>query len=117
MKPLPLQEIYFQFVYLLEVLEAKVDFPKVDDIEHGLLNFIAVHAMQRKQLLVGDVIFLNNSASPATLNRRLSKLARAGLIRYGSDPDGRKKYLELTPKSQDYFAQLGQCITSASNQT
>jgi hypothetical protein len=42
------------------------------------------------------------------------KLARAGFIRYGSDPDGRKKYLELTPKSQDYFAKLGQSITSAS---
>jgi DNA-binding PadR family transcriptional regulator len=116
-KASPLQEIYFQFVHLLGVLEAKVDFPKVDGIERSLLNFIAAHAMQGKQLLVGDVIFLNKSASPATLNRRLSKLARAGLIRYGSDPDGRKKYLELTPKSQDYFAQLGECITSASNQT
>jgi hypothetical protein len=52
---------------------------------------IALHAMQGKSLLVGDVIFLNWSASPATLNRRLSKLARAGFIRYGSDPDGRKK--------------------------
>lgn len=117
MKPSPLQEIYFQFVHLLEVLEAKVDFPKVDNIERSLLNFIAVHAMQGKLLLVGDIMFLNKSASPATLNRRLSKLVRAGFIRYGSDPDGRKKYLELTPKSQDYFAQLGQCITSASKQT
>ena len=117
MKASPLQEIYFQFVHLLEVLEAKVDFPKVDGIERSLLNFIAMHAMQGKQLLVGDVIFLNKSASPATLNRRLSKLAQAGLIRYGSDTDGRKKYLELTPKSQDYFAKLGQCITSASQQT
>jgi DNA-binding MarR family transcriptional regulator len=76
-----------------------------------------MHAMQGKSLLVGDAIFLNRSASPATLNRRLSKLAKAGFIRYGSDPDGRKKYLELTPKSHDYFAKLGQCITSASKST
>jgi DNA-binding HxlR family transcriptional regulator len=116
-KASPLQEIYFQYVHLLAQLEGKVDFPIVDGIERSLLNFIAMHAMQGKQLLVGDVIFLNKSASPATLNRRLSKLAQAGLIRYGSDTDGRKKYLELTPKSQDYFAQLGQCIASASNQT
>jgi DNA-binding MarR family transcriptional regulator len=67
--------------------------------------------------LVGDVIFLNRSASPATLNRRLFKLARASFIRYGSDAEDRKKYLELTAKSQDYFAKLGQCITSVSQKT
>jgi hypothetical protein len=117
MKPSPFQEAYFRFVKLLEALEGEPDFPALDDVERSLLNFIAMHAMQGKSLLVGDVIFLNRSASPATLNRRLSKLARAGFIRYGSDADGRKKYLELTPKSHDYFAKLGQCITSASHQT
>ena len=116
MKPSPFQEAYFRFVRLLETLEGESDFPVLDEVERSLLNFIAIHAMQGKSLLVGDVIFLNQSASPATLNRRLSKLARAGFIRYGSDPDGRKKYLELTPKSQDYFAKLGQCITSATQQ-
>jgi hypothetical protein len=117
MKASPLQEVYFRFVRLLESLEGELDFPALDEVEGSLLNFIALHAMQGKSLLVGDVIFLNKSASPATLNRRLSKLARAGFIRYGSDPDGRKKYLELTPKSQDYFAKLGQCIASASKQS
>lgn len=58
-----------------------------------------------------------NTSQICFLMRNLSpKIARGGFIRYGSDPDGRKKYLELTPKSQDYFTQLGQCITSASNQ-
>jgi hypothetical protein len=111
MKPSPLHEPYFRFVRLFEALKGEPGFPALDDIERTLLNFIAMHATP---LLVGDVIFFNRSASPATLNRRLSKLARAGFIRYGSDPDGRKKYLELTPKSQDYFAKLGQCITNAS---
>jgi hypothetical protein len=116
MKPSPYQEAYFRFVRLLEALEGESDFPALDDIERNLLNFIAMHAMQGKSLLVGDVIFLNRSASPATLNRRLSKLARAGFIRYGIDPDRRKKYLELTPKSQNYFAKMGQCVTGASPQ-
>jgi hypothetical protein len=58
-----------------------------------------------------------NTSQISFLMRNLSpKLARAGLIRLGSDPDGRKKYLELTPKFQDYFAKMGQCIASASNQ-
>ena len=116
MKLSPFQEAYFRFVRLLEALECEPDFPVLDEVERSLLNFIALNAIQGKPLLVGDVIFLNRSASPATLNRRLSKLARADFIRYGSDPDGRKKYLELTPKSQAYFAKLGQCITNASMQ-
>jgi len=47
----------------------------------------------------------------------IEKFAWAGFMRYGSDADGRKKYLELTPKSHDYFAKLGECITNASQQT
>ena len=117
MKPSPLQEAHFRHVRLLLALERESDFPVLDDIERRLLNTVGMHAIQGKPLLVGDIILLNKSASAATLHRRLSKLARAGFIRYGSDPDGRKKYLELTPKSHDYFAKLGQCITSASQQT
>ena len=117
MKASPFQEVYFRFVRLLQALESDSSFPMLDDIERSLLNLIALNANKDKALLVGDIIYLNKSASPATLHRRLSKLARADFIRYGSDPDGRKKYLELTPKSQDYFAKLGQCITSASQQT
>ena len=117
MKSSPLQEAYFRYVRLLLALERESNFPVLDDIERRLLNMVGMHAMQGNPLLVGDTILLNKSASAATLYRRLSKLSRAGFIRYGSDPDGRKKYLELTPKSYDYFAKLGQCITSASLQT
>ena len=117
LKPSLMQEVYFRFVGLLGALEGGSNFPVLDEVERSLLNFIATHAIQGKSLLVGDAIFLNRSASPATLNRRLSKLALAGLIRYGSDPDGRKKYLELTSKSHDYFAKMGQCITGALEQT
>jgi hypothetical protein len=62
---------------------------------------------------MGEMIVLSRLVLPAILNRRLSKLAE-GFIGYGSVPDGRKKYLELTPKSQDYFAKLCRCITNAS---
>jgi DNA-binding MarR family transcriptional regulator len=53
--------------------------------------------------------------SPATLQRRLVKLVQMDFIRYRSDVDGRKKYLELTPKAIDYIAKLGQCITAAAS--
>jgi DNA-binding MarR family transcriptional regulator len=64
---------------------------------------------------VGDVIYLRQVGSPATLHRRLSKLAQADFIRFSSDVDGRKKYLELTPKSIDYFTKLGECIKVAAS--
>jgi len=76
---------------------------------------IALHVVEGKSLLVSDVIYLKQIGSPATLQRRLSKLAEMDFIRYGSDPDGRKKYLELTPKAIDYIAKLGQCITAAAS--
>ena len=117
MKASPLQATYFRFVRLLETLEGELDFPALDDVERSLLNFIAMHAMEGKSLLVGDVIFLNRSASPATLNRRLSKLARAGFIRYGSDPDGRKKIPRAHTQIPRLFCEVRpvhhQCIESA----
>ena len=113
MKTSPLQEAYFRFVRLLQTLESSPAFPGLDDVERSLLNYIALHSIEGKSLLVSDVIFLNKAASPATLQRRLAKLVESDLIRHGSDIDGRKKYLELTPRAQDYFAKLGECIQKA----
>ncbi|MDP3621909.1 MAG: hypothetical protein Q8R65_08330 [Polynucleobacter sp.] len=113
MKTSPLQEAYFRFVRLLTTLESSSAFPELDDIERSLLNTIALRSLEGKPILVGDIIFLNKAGSPATLHRRLSKLLKADLIRHGSDIDGRKKYLELTPRAQDYFAKLGECIQKA----
>jgi hypothetical protein len=102
-------------VHLLETLEGEPDFPVLDKVERSLLNFIAMHAMQGKPLLVRDITFLNRSVSPATLHRRLCSLVRDEFMCFGSNPVGRKKYLELTPKSNDYFAKLGKCISSHPN--
>lgn len=113
MKPSPFHEAYLRFVRLLETLEDSNVLPALDDVERSLLNSIAMHSAAGKPLLVGDLIYLNKAGSPATLNRRLSKLVKSGLIRHGSDIDGRKKYLELTPKAYDYFSKVGACIQKA----
>jgi hypothetical protein len=109
----PLQKIYLRFVELLSALKGSSSFPELDDIERSLLNQIAVYFFAGKPLLVSDLIFTNKTASSATLHRRLSKLLKEDLIRHGSDIDGRKKYLELTPKSRDYFSKLGECVRDA----
>ena len=109
----PLQKIYLRLVELLNALKESSGFPKLDDIERSLLNQIASHFFAGKPLFVRDLIYTNKTASSATLHRRLSKLLKEDLIRHGSDIDGRKKYLELTPKSRDYFSKVGECVRDA----
>ena len=66
--------------------------PPLDEVEQSLLNTIASQVAEGKpSLLVGDIIYSKQIGSPATLQRRLSKLAEMEFIRYGSDLDGRKK--------------------------
>jgi DNA-binding Lrp family transcriptional regulator len=105
--------MYLKFTQLLEGLEASLPFPRLDQVEKKLLEFIFAHEKQGKPLLVGDVIYVNAIASQATLHRRIVHLEKEGLIRYGADIDGRKKCIELTPKARDYWAKLGQCVLKA----
>ena len=114
MKNLPKQfETYLCFVRLTAQLENKSKIPELDETEQKLLNVIALHLSEGRSLLVSDVIYLRQIGSVATLHRRLSKLVDADFIRFSNDVDGRKKYLELTPKSIDYIAKLGECVAVA----
>ena len=109
-------ETYLDFVRNTAKLKEASKLPPLNEVEQNLLNTIASHVAEGKpSLLVGDIIYSKQIGSPATLQRRLSKLAEMDFIRYGSDPDGRKKYLELTPKAIDYISKLGQCITAAAS--
>ena len=114
MKSSTLQDAYFRFTQLLVTLENSPSFPKLDDVEGKLLHTIAIATRSGKLLLVGDLIFANKLGSPATLHRRLGKLIETELIQYAEDADARKKFLELTPKSQKYFNKLGECLMKAS---
>ena len=119
MAKLPAQcETYLEFVRHTAKLKEASKLAPLDEVEQNLLNTIASHVVEGKpSLLVGDIIYSKQIGSPATLQRRLYKLAEADFIRYGSDSDGRKKYLELTPKAIDYIATLGECIRAAASKT
>jgi hypothetical protein len=109
-------ETYLDFVRNTAMLRGASKLPPLDEVEQSLLNTIASHVAEgNPPLLVGDIIYTKQIGSPATLQRRLAKLAEMDFIRYGSDPDGRKKYLELTPKAIDYIAKLGECIMAAAS--
>jgi len=101
---------YLRFARISQLLEGEIGFVQLESVEGKLLDFLAVREMEGKLSLVSDAIFLRNIGSQATLHRRLMQLCANGYLRYGSDIDGRKKYLELTPKSRDYYSELGKCI-------
>lgn len=104
---------YLRFTRLLEALEGASKLVRLDDTEKKLLDLVAINYYYGKPLLVSQAIYLSKLGSPATLHRRLSNLQKEDYIRYADDIDGRKKYLELTPKSKDYFAGLGRCVIKA----
>jgi len=101
---------YLRFTRTSRLLESEIDFVQLESIEGKLLDFLAIREMEGKPSLVSDAIFLRKIGSQATLHRRLMQLCANGYLRYGSDIDGRKKYLELTPKAKDYYSELGKCI-------
>ena len=116
-KPANLQDAYFRFTKLCEAVEKAPGFPGLDDLERKLLHSIAEASRSAKPVLVGDLIFSNPIGSPATLSRRISSLHNKKLIQYGEDSDGRKKHIELTPKSEKYFERLGEILVSACNKS
>jgi hypothetical protein len=117
-KNLPKQfETYLRFVRLTGQLKDQSKIPGLDAIEQELLNVIALHLIEGRSLLVSDVIYLKQIGSAATLQRRLFKLIKGDFIRIANDVDGRKKYLELSPKSIAYIAKMGECVAAATSKT
>ncbi len=113
MKAELLSEAYLKFVGLMDALENNPQFPKLDHVELKLLQQVALQNNADKTPLVGDLIFSSDIGSPATLHRRIAKLIEQDLLRYKPDIDGRKRLLELTPKSRDYCSKLGKCVVTA----
>ncbi len=111
-----LKDAYLRFASLLESVEKAPGFPSLDPVEKKILESIAIAAKSGGKLLIGDIIFGNPLGSPATLGRRISGLANKNLIKCIASPeDARKKYLQLTPKSDKYFEKLGELLIKVSD--
>ena len=117
MKQSLLGDVHFRFLRLLTILETSPTFPHLDSVERRLLEFIAMHESNGRGPLVSETIYSSDIGSPATLHRRIAVLIKHELLRHGDDIDGRKKYLELTPKAKNYFAELGKCILKSAKVT
>ena len=62
---------------------------------------------------MGDVLTLSQLGSQATLHKRLHSLVDDGYLQLKSTEDGRVKRIELTKKSNKYFADLSEALEKA----
>jgi len=108
-----LQSVYFRFLNLVRSVDQLSVFPKLDATETELLNHISIEWRHGRRLLVSDAIALKSIGSPATLHSRLKLLRDKDMITYTIEADGRKKFIEPTEQTLDYFAELSNCMLKA----
>ena len=107
---------YLKFLNLVEATRGLSAFPALDALEDRLLGLLAAVWYESRKLTVTEAMTISADISPTTVHRRLKTLLSKGLITLTSDPvDHRIKYIEPTEKANQYFAQLGQCLSQAAN--
>lgn len=105
---------YLKFLHLVQAVRGMSDFPVLDAIEDRLLNLFAAAWHQGQKLTVLEAMAISPDISPTTVHRRLKSLRKKELITLVYDAvDNRIKYIEPTERANQYFAQLGQCLSQA----
>ena len=110
-----MKNIYLSFLALVEALQGETGALSSIDLEaKKLLEIIAVKHSEGDPLKVMDAMRLDDIASPATIHRKLTQLAQAGLIDMAHQgTNRRKKFLIPTPAAQKYFDRVGEAMTKA----
>lgn len=108
---------YFRFNLLMDALHHSPSFPLLNDIEKKILDMIAEASLSGKPLLISHIVFGNPIGSPATLSKKITSLVKKNLVVYSTTDDARKKYLDLTPMSKQYYTKLNDIVILASNKS
>lgn len=105
---------YFKFLNLVEAVRQLPSFPALDAAEERLLNTFATRWHAGVHISVVEAMNLLPEISPSTAHRRLKTLRQKGLIALSPDKtDSRIKYVVATPKTEEYFGTLQDCLTRA----
>ena len=107
--------VYFRFAKLLGELQASKTGVQVDPIEGEILHAVLLRTHEGGKLLSSEIRIRQDIASPATIQNRVARLLKRGLLRseIGVD-DARKRLLFLTAESLRYFNEFGECVVKAS---
>ena len=105
---------YLKFLNLMEAVKGLPTFPAIDAVEERLLNTFAVLWQHGVRVTVLQSMEMLQDASPATVHRRLKTLRKKGFIALDVDvTDNRVKYVVPTPLTNQYFAELEDCLIRA----
>lgn len=105
---------YMKFLHLVEAIRELPTFPALDAVEDRLLGLFAAVWHDGRKLSVMEAMSISPDISPTTVHRRLKSLRNKELITLVNDTaDTRIKYIEPTDKANQYFDQLGQCLSQA----
>ena len=105
---------YLRFLDLVQGVRALPDFPVLDPVEERLLNLFATVWHSGKQITVLQAMGMSTDVSSTTAHRRLKSLRKKGMISLMADEaDNRIKYVQPTHMADQYFSQLGQCLSQA----
>ena len=107
-------QMYTKYLNLVEAVRGLPSFPSLDAVEARMLNTFAAAWHEEKQITVLEAMVMLPEISTTTAHRRLKMLRKKGMIDLSLDShDNRVKYVVPTKATQNYFAQLGQCMEKA----
>ena len=107
-------QMYTKYLNLVQAVRSLPSFPSLDAVESRMLNTFAAAWHDEKKITVLEAMVMLPEISTTTAHRRLKMLRKKGMIDLNLDAhDNRVKYVVPTKATQQYFAQLGQCMEKA----
>jgi len=107
-------QMYTKYLNLVQAVRSLPSFPSLDAVESRMLNTFAAAWHEEKNITVLEAMVMLPEISTTTAHRRLKMLRKKGMIDLNLDAhDNRVKYVVPTKATQQYFAQLGQCMEKA----
>ena len=113
---MPNQQKQYSQTYLkfLQLVQSLPDFVLLDPVEERLLHLFATVWQAGQKITVLQAMALSQDVSSTTAHRRLKTLRQKGVLTLVPDEaDNRIKYVQPTPMAEQYFAQLGKCLSEA----
>lgn len=112
-----MSNLYLRFLRIARALnQNKSLINTIDATAMLLLNEIAVHHLDGKNITVTEAMLLSNIASPATIHRKLDELREMGLIEQIFEGNNRRtKFLVPTKTANAYFEKMSEAMTNAIN--
>jgi len=111
--PLTKSSSYVRFLNLIDALDRMNPGKKLDFIEESLLDNIVLSFHAKKSVLVGDLIYITDLGSQATLHGRLKNLSAMGFIKMVMNVDGRKREVVPTKMAIKRYEEISKCLVKA----